>query len=100
MIPLRLGIDTNIVISAALRPDGLQRTTLLLAITKRRAFMFLNAILAEYREVLAEPTPNRERIASTAASGDHKPCAPDQANGRSSGCLRSRRQHLPRMRRC
>ena len=34
MIALRLVIDTNIVVSAALKPDGLQRTILLLAITK------------------------------------------------------------------
>jgi uncharacterized protein len=30
MIPLRLVIDTNILVSAALKPDGLQRTILLL----------------------------------------------------------------------
>ena len=34
MIPLRLVIDTNIVVSAALKPEGLQRTVLVLAITK------------------------------------------------------------------
>jgi predicted nucleic acid-binding protein len=34
MIPLRLVIDTNIVVSAALKPDGLPRTVLVLAITK------------------------------------------------------------------
>ena len=31
MIALRLVIDTNIVVSAALKPDGLQRTVLVLA---------------------------------------------------------------------
>jgi uncharacterized protein len=34
MIPLRLVVDTNIVVSAALKPDGLQRTDLLLAIAR------------------------------------------------------------------
>ena len=34
MIPLRLVLDTNIIVSAALKPDGLQRTVLLLALTK------------------------------------------------------------------
>jgi predicted nucleic acid-binding protein len=34
MIPLRLVIDTNVVVSAALKPDGLQPTVLLLAMTK------------------------------------------------------------------
>lgn len=55
MIPLRLVIDTNIVISAALRPDGLQRTVLLLAITKPARMYVSDAIVAEYREVLARP---------------------------------------------
>jgi putative PIN family toxin of toxin-antitoxin system len=55
MIPLRLVIDTNIVVSAALKPDGLQRTVLLLAITKPARFYVTDAILAEYREVLGRP---------------------------------------------
>jgi uncharacterized protein len=55
MIPLRLVIDTNIVVSAALQPDGLQRTVLLLAITKPARLYVSEAILAEYREVLARP---------------------------------------------
>jgi len=53
MIPLRLVIDTNIVISAALKPDGLQRTILLLAITRPARLYVSPAILAEYREVLS-----------------------------------------------
>jgi predicted nucleic acid-binding protein len=32
MLALRLVIDTNVLVSAALNPDGLQRTTFLLAI--------------------------------------------------------------------
>jgi putative PIN family toxin of toxin-antitoxin system len=55
MIPLRLVIDTNVVISAALKPDGLQRTVLLLAITKPARLYVSDAIVAEYREVLARP---------------------------------------------
>ena len=55
MIPLRLVIDTNILVSAALKPDGLQRTVLLLAITKPARLYVTEAILAEYREVLARP---------------------------------------------
>jgi uncharacterized protein len=34
MIPLRLVIDTNVVVSAALKPEGMQRTVVLLAMTK------------------------------------------------------------------
>jgi len=55
MIPLRLVIDTNIIVSAALKPEGLQRTVLLLAITKPARLYVSKAILAEYREVLARP---------------------------------------------
>jgi putative PIN family toxin of toxin-antitoxin system len=55
MIPLRLVLDTNILVSAALRPDGLQRTVLLLAMTKPARLYVTKAILAEYREVLARP---------------------------------------------
>jgi putative PIN family toxin of toxin-antitoxin system len=53
MTPLRLVIDTNIIVSAALKPEGLQRTVLLLAITKPARLYVTEAILAEYREVLA-----------------------------------------------
>jgi putative PIN family toxin of toxin-antitoxin system len=55
MIPLRLVIDTNILVSAALKPDGLQRTILFLAMTKPARLYVTGAILAEYREVLARP---------------------------------------------
>jgi putative PIN family toxin of toxin-antitoxin system len=55
MIPLRLVLDTNIVISAALRPDGLQRTVLLLAMKKPARLYVSKAILEEYRDVLARP---------------------------------------------
>jgi putative PIN family toxin of toxin-antitoxin system len=55
MIPLRLVIDTNILVSAALKPDGLQRTVFLVAITKPARLYVTEAILAEYREVLARP---------------------------------------------
>jgi putative PIN family toxin of toxin-antitoxin system len=53
MIPLRLVIDTNILVSAALKPDGLQRTVLVLALTKPARLYVSPAILAEYREVVA-----------------------------------------------
>ena len=55
MIPLRLIIDTNIVVSAALKPDGLQRAVLLLAITKPARLYISAALFAEYNEVLARP---------------------------------------------
>jgi len=55
MIALRLVIDTNIVVSAALKPHGLQRTVLLLAVTKPARLYVSEAIMDEYREVLARP---------------------------------------------
>jgi putative PIN family toxin of toxin-antitoxin system len=55
MLPLRLVIDTNVLVSAALKPEGLQRTTLLLAITKPARFYVSRPILEEYADVLSRP---------------------------------------------
>jgi putative PIN family toxin of toxin-antitoxin system len=55
MLPLRLVIDTNVLISAALKPGGLQRTVLLLAVTRPARFYVSPSILQEYRQVLARP---------------------------------------------
>ena len=55
MIPLRLVLDTNIVVSAALKPDGLERTVLLLATSKPATLYITDAILGEYRDVLTRP---------------------------------------------
>ena len=55
MLPLRLVIDTDVLISAAIKPAGLQRTVLLLAITKPARLYVSRSILEEYREVLARP---------------------------------------------
>ena len=53
MLPLRLVIDTNVLVSAAIKPGGLQRTVLLLAMTKPARLYVSRPILDEYREVLA-----------------------------------------------
>jgi uncharacterized protein len=55
MIPLRLGIDTNVVVSAALKPEGLQRTVILLALARPARWYVSDAILSEYATVLARP---------------------------------------------
>jgi putative PIN family toxin of toxin-antitoxin system len=55
MLPLRLVIDTNVLISAALKPAGLQRAVLLLAITKPARLYVSRPILAEYRSVIGRP---------------------------------------------
>lgn len=55
MIALRLVIDTNVVVSAALKPEGPQRTILLVAMTKPANWYISQAIIEEYAVVLARP---------------------------------------------
>ena len=55
MLALRLVLDTNVVVSAALKPDSLPRTVLLLALTKPARLYVSAAILEEYQDVLARP---------------------------------------------
>lgn len=55
MLALRLVIDTNVLVSAALKSEGLQRTTLLLSITKPARLYVSPPILEEYAEVLSRP---------------------------------------------
>jgi putative PIN family toxin of toxin-antitoxin system len=55
MFPVRLVIDTNVLVSAALKPESLQRTTLLLAITKPARLYVSTPILEEYADVLSRP---------------------------------------------
>jgi putative PIN family toxin of toxin-antitoxin system len=53
MLPLRLVIDTNVLVSAAIKPAGLQRTVFLIAISKPARLYVSRPILLEYAEVLA-----------------------------------------------
>jgi uncharacterized protein len=55
MLSLRLVIDTNVLISAAIKPSGLQRTVLLFAVTKPARLYVSRPILKEYNEVLGRP---------------------------------------------
>ena len=55
MLPLRRVLDTNVVVSAALKPDGLQPTVLLMALSKPARLFISDAVLAEYQDVLARP---------------------------------------------
>jgi putative PIN family toxin of toxin-antitoxin system len=55
MLALRLVLDTNVLVSAALKPEGLQRTTFLLATTKPARLYVSAPILEEYADVLARP---------------------------------------------
>jgi putative PIN family toxin of toxin-antitoxin system len=53
MLALRLVLDTNIIVSAALKPDGLQRTVLVLALSKPARLFVSAPILLEYQTVLS-----------------------------------------------
>ena len=55
MLPLRLVIDTNVLVSSALKPASLQRTVLLLAITRPARLYVSRPILVEYGDVLGRP---------------------------------------------
>jgi putative PIN family toxin of toxin-antitoxin system len=55
MLSLRLVIDTNVLVSAALNPEGLERTTLVLAVTKPAHLYASLPILEEYAGVLSRP---------------------------------------------
>lgn len=55
MIPLRLVVDTNVLVSAALKPQGWERTTFLLAITRPARLYLSQTIFDEYKAVLARP---------------------------------------------
>jgi len=78
MLPLRLVIDTNVIVSAALKPEGLQHTTVLLAITKHTRLYVSQLILDEYA---FHPSLIEWRVTNTAKSGkvrgtDYFVCGP------------------------
>ena len=65
MLALRLVVDTNILVSAALKPLGLQRTAFLLAATRPARLYLSLPILSEYATVLSRPElkiPRSERL--------------------------------------
>jgi len=64
MLPLKLVLDTNVIVSAALKPRGLERTALNFAVTRPARLYVSPNIMAEYVEVLRRPTlrlPEHER---------------------------------------
>jgi putative PIN family toxin of toxin-antitoxin system len=56
VLALRIVIDTNILVSAALNEDGLPRTVLLIATTKPARLYVSEPIIEEYSRVLARPS--------------------------------------------
>jgi len=61
MISLRLVVDTNIIVSAALKPEGPQRTVLLAATTNPAKLYVSDDILLEYKAVLKRPELGLQR---------------------------------------
>ena len=55
MLALRLVVDTNVLVSAALKPDGLQRTTFLLTITKPGRLYVSMPALEKYARCYPDP---------------------------------------------
>lgn len=52
-MPLKLILDTNLVVSAFLNPDGLERLVLNLSLSDQAELFISPEILAEYEEVLS-----------------------------------------------
>src|SRR6266478_5195101 len=101
MIPLRLVIDTNILVSAALKPDGLQRTVLVLAITKPARPYVTEAVLAEYREVLSRPELKiRRGLREQLLQLVKEPCASRQPSACAPGRHGPRRRQVSGVCRC
>jgi putative PIN family toxin of toxin-antitoxin system len=55
MLSLRLVLDTNVVVSATLKPEGMERTALNIALTKPAHLYISEPIVKEYAEVLGRP---------------------------------------------
>ena len=55
MLALRLVVDTNVLVSAALKPESLQHTVFLIAMTRPARLYVSQSILDEYSDVLARP---------------------------------------------
>ncbi len=55
MLPLKVVLDTNVVVSAALKPDGLERVSLVYALTRPARLYLSQEIFEEYGRVLRKP---------------------------------------------
>lgn len=55
MLPLRLVIDSNVIVSAILQPKGNERAAAIFALTSPAKLFISSEILEEYQLVLARP---------------------------------------------
>jgi putative PIN family toxin of toxin-antitoxin system len=58
---IRIVIDTNILVSALLQPDGLPAAVLMLALSGEAELCVSDAVFAEYDEVIRRPHLKRPR---------------------------------------
>ena len=65
MLQLKLVLDTNVVVSAHLSPEGLERLVLIMALTPPARMFISPKVLVEYREVL-----HRKRLKIIPAQAD------------------------------
>jgi uncharacterized protein len=98
MIPLRLVIDTNVVVSAELKLEGLQRTAVLLAMTRPARWYVSDAIVSGYAVVLARPELKIRRGVPATASIDRESYSCGQAVAPKADHHRSGGQHVRRVR--
>jgi hypothetical protein len=100
MLLLCLFLDTNIVVSAALKAEGLQRTVLLMALTRPA----VERIRADSFRVkvgfVASRAENRQKPAATVSAMDRECLAYRTAIAPNPCHRRSGRQHFPGVRRC
>ena len=74
---LKLVLDTNLVVSGHLNPDGLERLVLNLALTNQVHFFITAEIVEEYRRVLhqkkfkLEPAYTKESLQLNCEGGHH-----------------------------
>jgi len=55
MLPLKLVLDTNVIVAAILKPDGLERASLVFALTAPARLYVSRDILEKYEQVLHRP---------------------------------------------
>ena len=55
MLPLRLVLDTSVVVSRALNPHGLEHAAVVFAVTPSARLFISPPVLGEYRRVLSRP---------------------------------------------
>ena len=83
MLALRLVLDTNVVVSGVLSPDGLERTAVVFALAPPARFYVSPEILLEYERVLGKrrlkPSPLLARQLMDLINGRAKVVSPARA---------------------